>query len=583
MRARQKQFEMRDRLDDLVESESRLRLALSVGAIGAWDYDPINDVLTWDARCKSFFGLSPDAPVTFEGSFVAGLHPDDREATSAAVGRALDPDGNGEYEVEYRTIGHEDGIERWIVAKGGCIFRDGRPVRFLGTVADVSARKTAEIALARSEAALREERRALEILTRTLEEKVAERTFELKEEMANRERAEAALRQSQKMEAVGQLTGGIAHDFNNMLTGVIGSIEILKRRIASGRMEHLDRFMDAAMISAQRAAALTARLLAFSRRQALDSKPTDVNALANSLRELLSRTIGERVTLRFDLEPELPQAVVDANQLESAMLNLVLNARDAMPEGGEITVATRSVDQDAGGYSLEPGRYVAVSVSDTGVGVEPELLDKIFEPFFTTKPLGQGTGLGLSMVYGFVKQTGGDVRVESRVGEGARLTMLLPVATQQGDAVRQEAEPLSQNGNGETVLVVEDEDSVRLLVLEALKELGYNTISASDAQRATVVLNSPTRINLMVSDVGLPGMNGRQLAEVARAGRPNLPILFITAYAENAAIRAGFSGTNMAMITKPFSLAALGLKVAEMLSRRSAQERAAPTASQQAD
>ena len=403
-----------------------------------------------------------------------------------------------------------------------------------------------------------------------LEARVIERTVALTAEMDSRTHAEAALRQSQKMEAVGQLTGGIAHDFNNMLTGVIGALDIMKRRIAAGRIDDLDRFMDAASTSAQRAAGLTARLLAFSRRQSLDSKPIDANRLVEELEDLIRRTIRENIALRIAPGAGVPFAVADANQLESAILNLAINARDAMPEGGQLTIETRFIDLDET-YSeakldIKPGSYVVVAVSDTGVGIAPELLEKVFDPFFTTKPIGQGTGLGLSMVYGFARQSGGQVRVHSTPGVGTSVMIYLPA----GGAVAEEAKAESgtvPEGSGQIVLLVEDDPSVRLLVRDVLEELSYTAIEAKEANGAIPILASGQRIDLMVSDVGLPGMNGRQLAEIARQHRPDLPVLFITGYAENAAIRAAFLGTNMAMITKPFAMNALAEKIAEMLTQ----------------
>jgi CheY-like chemotaxis protein len=372
------------------------------------------------------------------------------------------------------------------------------------------------------------------------------------------------------MEAVGQLTGGIAHDFNNMLTGVIGSLDLIRRRIASGRIEDLGRYMDAASASAQRAAALTQRLLAFSRRQSLDSRPIDVNALIRSLDDLIQRTLSEQIEVQIVLADGLPAGVADDNQLESALLNLVINARDAMPNGGRLTIETSFADVDEAFATpraeLLPGRYVVVAVSDTGVGMDAAILEKVFDPFFTTKPLGQGTGLGLSMVYGFARQNGGAVRIHSRAGQGASVKIYLPAADQvELEALAPVPAPIP-DGAGQAVLVVEDDPSVRLLIHEVLDELGYHAIVADEAHAAIPTLSSGQRLDLMISDVGLPGMTGRELAEVARSHRPDLPILFVTGYAENAAIRSGFLGANMQMITKPFALDVLAGKIGEMLA-----------------
>ncbi len=409
-----------------------------------------------------------------------------------------------------------------------------------------------------------------------LEAQVQERTAELEDaldrlraETADRERAEASLRQSQKMEAVGQLTGGIAHDFNNMLTGIIGSLDLMRRRMATGQVEDLDRYMDAAAASAERAAALTQRLLAFSRRQSLDPKPVEINDLIRSMSDLIERAIDEKVEIRMVLSPELPCGVVDPHQLENAILNLSINARDAMPDGGVLTIETSVVDLGEAHIAtrpgLTPGRYVLLAVSDTGVGMPSDMIEKVFDPFFTTKPLGQGTGLGLSMVYGFVSQSGGQVRIHSQVGLGTSVKLYLPTTDSKPDTPPAAA-LATPHGDGERVLVVEDDAAVRMLVREVLEELEYHAVEFADPLAAVPYLASGARIDLMISDVGLPGMNGRELAETARAHRPDLPILFITGYAENAAIRSGFLGANMAMITKPFSLEELAAKVSQMIA-----------------
>jgi signal transduction histidine kinase len=419
-------------------------------------------------------------------------------------------------------------------------------------------------------------RQALADAASRLEDQVRERTAELEDalarlqaETAERERVESSLRQVQKMEAVGQLTGGIAHDFNNMLTGITGSLDLMRRRIAEGRIDQLDRYMDAASTSAERAAALTHRLLAFARRQSLDPRSVEVNDLIRSISALIEQAVDEAVEFRLVLAPDLPWGHIDANQLENAILNLAINARDAMPNGGVLTVETKLVALDeaalAAWQGLSPGRYLMIAVSDTGVGMAPALIEKAFDPFFTTKPVGQGTGLGLSMVYGFARQSGGAVRIDSQIDVGTSVTLFLPTTEARAPA-GPEAAVRAPRGDGQRVLVVEDDPAVRMLVREVLAELQYQPVEFSDPLAALPYLASPEPIDLMISDVGLPGMNGRQLAETARAHRPDLPILFITGYAENAAIRAGFLGANMAMVSKPFSLSDLAAKVNEMLA-----------------
>jgi signal transduction histidine kinase/ActR/RegA family two-component response regulator len=416
---------------------------------------------------------------------------------------------------------------------------------------------------------LRDRVKEIERAAETLEEKVQQRTADLQAEMASRARAEAALRQSQKMEAIGHLTGGIAHDFNNMLTGIIGSIDIIRRRIATGRLEGLERYMDAAWQSAQRAAALTHRLLAFSRRQSLDSKPIDANALVGSLRDLLERTINESIVLELELSKETGAVVADANQLESSILNLAINARDAMPNGGTLKVATRRVMLDeaaASALTLQPRTYVVVTVTDTGIGMSQELIEQVFDPFFTTKPAGQGTGLGLSMVLGFAQQSGGQVRIQSTLGKGTSVEVFLPAAARAAEEIAAEKTE-APAGDGQTILVVEDDDAVRLLVVSLLDELGYKAIEVSNPRLALPILQANRPIHLMVSDYGMPGMNGRELADVARKHRPALPILFVTGYAETATVRSRFLGENMDLITKPFTMDVLAEKMKTLLAQ----------------
>jgi signal transduction histidine kinase len=397
----------------------------------------------------------------------------------------------------------------------------------------------------------------------TLEQQVEERTAQLRHN-------EEALRQSQKMEAVGQLTGGIAHDFNNMLTGIIGSLELLRRRLARGRTEDLDSLIDLGVTSANRAAGLTHRLLAFSRRQSLDSKPVEMNSLVISMDELLQRSINETIRLDMQLDEQLWVAEADPNQLESALLNLVINARDAMPNGGRLLVSTSNqhFDEDftQGQNNLDAGDYVVLSVTDTGCGMPQSTINRAFDPFFTTKPIGQGTGLGLSMIYGFSKQSGGHAAIHSVVGEGTTVSLFLPRFA--GDLPQDrpldvEHSPLAKNG--ETVLIVEDDPAVRVLVSTVLSDLGYAFVEACDGDSAVPILESAQRIDLLISDVGLPGMNGRQLAEIGRQLRPDLRVLFITGYAEHAGVRGGFLDPGMQMITKPFTFDLLTAKVREMI------------------
>ncbi|HEY8382513.1 MAG TPA: PAS domain S-box protein [Microvirga sp.] len=386
---------------------------------------------------------------------------------------------------------------------------------------------------------------------------------------------EEALRQAQKMEAVGQLTGGIAHDFNNLLAGIVGSLDLMQTRIRQGRIENVERYAQAAMTSAQRAAALTHRLLAFARRQPLDPRPVNVNTLVTSMEDLLRRTIGPSLAMEIVTAGGLWTTLCDPNQLESAILNLAINARDAMPMGGRLVIETANAHLDAAyaaaHQDLAPGQYVMVSVSDTGTGMPPDVIARAFDPFFTTKPLGQGTGLGLSMVYGFAKQSEGHVRIYSQEGQGTSIKIYLP---RHRGAAAEDTLPTGSMAEapraeaGETVLVVEDEPVVRSLIVEVLQDLGYTALEAADGLAGLRLLNNARTIDLLVTDVGLPGLNGRQLADQARERRPHLKVLFITGYAENAALAHGFLEPGMEMITKPFAVDALAAKIRSMISAR---------------
>ncbi len=394
------------------------------------------------------------------------------------------------------------------------------------------------------------------------------------EAAAKIEAMEGQLRQSQKMEAVGQLTGGIAHDFNNLLQGIIGSLDRVQFRIAEGRINDVDRFLKGAIASANRAAALTHRLLAFSRRQPVDPKPVNANQLIVSIEELLRRSMGEAVALSTYLAPDLVLVRCDTNQLENALLNLVINARDALPDGGEVKIRTSNTvldDKSALKYDLPVGGYVLIQVSDTGVGMPPDVQARAFDPFFTTKPIGQGTGLGLSMIYGFVRQSDGAVRIESAPGKGTTIELLLPQFSGTELDERDDSDPTESFSSdlGEIVLVVEDEDVVRLLVVETLQDSGYRPLEAADGQAALRILQSGQRVDLVVTDIGLPGLNGRQLADAARTTRPDLKILFMTGYAETAASNS-FLMPGMEIIAKPFEMDALAKRVQHMLQPKPA-------------
>ncbi|ALN75318.1 PAS domain-containing protein [Aureimonas sp. AU20] len=394
----------------------------------------------------------------------------------------------------------------------------------------------------------------------------------VKAQEAELEAAQEALRQSQKMEAVGQLTGGIAHDFNNLLAGISGSLEMMQTRIGQGRVDEIERYMQGAQGAAKRAAALTHRLLAFSRRQTLAPKPTDVNRLVAEMEELIQRTVGPGITVETVGKPDLWSTLVDPPQLENALLNLCINARDAMPDGGKLTIETNNVwlDQRAGReQDLDAGPYVTMCVTDTGTGMAPDVIERAFDPFFTTKPIGLGTGLGLSMIYGFARQSGGQVRITSELGRGTTLCIYLPRhhgAEEAAAAPPQAPSAIEPVGAGETVLVIDDEPLVRMLVVDVLEDLGYTAIEAGDGPEGLKVLRSDQRIDLLVTDVGLPnGMNGRQVADAARELRPGLKVLFVTGYAENAVLGQGNLEAGMQVVTKPFDMRALADRIRSMI------------------
>ncbi|HZM48046.1 MAG TPA: PAS domain S-box protein [Burkholderiales bacterium] len=405
---------------------------------------------------------------------------------------------------------------------------------------------------------------ALATLNTTLEQRVEERTARLME-------AEEALRQSQKMEAIGQLTGGIAHDFNNLLQGIIGALDMVQKRVTEGRINETSRFLKAALTSAERASSLTHRLLAFSRRQPVDPRPLAPNDLIASTEELLRRSIGEGIKMTIQAADDLWLIRCDANQLENALLNLAINARDAMAHGGTLTITTCNKVLNATEAALrdvKAGDYVCITVRDTGMGMPAEVQSRAFDPFYTTKPIGQGTGLGLSMIYGFVRQSNGGVRIESKVGIGTAVEISLPRFIGDLDPLVSAAptDGDSQLAAGEVVLVVEDEDVVRLLVAEVLGDLGFRALEATDGPSAVRILQSSQRIDLLITDIGLPDVDGRQVADAGRIKRPHLKVLFMTGYAETAASDE-ILDKGMELISKPFTMDSLSAKIRQMMER----------------
>ncbi|MFC3608180.1 hybrid sensor histidine kinase/response regulator [Stutzerimonas tarimensis] len=462
---------------------------------------------------QTILGYAPEEVVGHR--FDEFIVPEDLELTHAAHARAVTSLQLTNLEKRYR---HKDGSLRWISwstsTEGDCVYGYGR---------DVTAEKEQALAL---------------------------------------RQAEDQLRQAQKMEAVGQLTGGIAHDFNNLLGGILGSLELLQLRIAQGRTEQAERYCKMAIGSGQRAAALIHRLLAFARRQPLDPHPVDVARLLEDMADLLRRTLGPAHRLEIAAAADLWITRCDPNGLENTLLNLVINARDAMPGGGTLRLEAGNVAAGAlGKADIDPGDYVWLSVSDSGIGMSREILERVLEPFFTTKAPGQGTGLGLPMVYGFAKQSQGHLRLASEPGHGTRVTLYLPRFIGEPEEQATSRIEAARHDGRKTVLIVEDDAVIRELVAEVLQDLGYRTLTATDGPSGLEILRSDSPLDLLVSDIGLPGFDGHRLADLARELMPALKVLFITGYADDAVGSGGFLGPGMELITKPFDMGDLTAKV----------------------
>jgi PAS domain S-box-containing protein len=508
-----------------LESERRFRLLVE----GVTDYaifmlSPEGYVTNWNAGAERIKG--------YTAAEIVGQHfsrfytPEDADADMPS--KTLDTARReGRYEAEGGRR-RKDGSRFWASVVVDAVYDDGKLIGFAKITRDLSERREAQKQL---------------------------------------EAAREQLFQAQKMEAIGQLTGGLAHDFNNLLAGIVGCLELLRTRLAQGRIGELERYITAAQGASSRAAALTHRLLAFARRQTLDPRPTDANKLVADMEELVQRTVGPAIQVETAQAIGLWPTLCDPNQLENAILNLCINARDAMPEGGRLTIETANMWLDAHAArerDMQPGQYVAICVSDTGVGMSSEVKARAFDPFFTTKPTGQGTGLGLSMIYGFTQQSGGQVRIYSEEGEGTTVRIYLP--RHQGEADEEQEQTMLSDAPraeaGETVLIVDDEPSVRMLVTDVLEELGYAAVEAADGVAGLKLLESDMRIDLLITDVGLPGgVNGRQMADAARRVRPKLRVLFITGYAENASIGNGRLAPGMHVMVKPFGMEMLASRI----------------------
>lgn len=531
--------------------DERLRIALAAGGLGDWSWNASTGLIELSADAATILDLPDVKTITWAEMQQKLLHPDDAPVTHAAVETARSSDGF--YRAEYRSR-MQDGGFKWLATHGRISFSpDGTANAFAGVIQDISERK-------RAEAELRE-------LNESLERRVAAA-------IAEREQAEEALRQAQKMEAVGQLTGGLAHDFNNLLTVVTGNIDMAGRALVATGIEdaRVRRALDSAMKGAERAAALTQRLLAFSRRQPLAPKALDVDKLVLGMSDMLNRSLGEMVKLEIVTAPGLWRVEADPNQLESSLLNLAVNARDAMPQGGNLVIETANArldeDYSAAHAEVAPGLYVMIAVTDTGTGMPKKVQERVFEPFYTTKEVGKGTGLGLSMVYGFVKQSGGHVKIYSEEGEGTTIKIYLPrlMAETLSEQEAQLTPGLELSPSAETILVVEDDDDVRAYTVECLRDLGYRVLEAHDGTSALRLLERQEKpIELLFTDVVMPGMSGRELADAAREQQPLLKVLYTSGYTRNAIVHGGRLDAGVEMIAKPFTYAALAQKVRDVL------------------
>jgi PAS domain S-box-containing protein len=529
-------------------SERKFRVVTNAMPQLVWSNRPDGTFDFYNEQCIEFAGTPPGTDWT------ELLHPEDRDRTRDAWVHSLN---SGEpYEMEYR-FRDKHGEYHWFLARALPVHNnEGKIERWFGTATDITeivAERTAEMAAANEK--LREE-----IFERSLAEE------RLRSEIQERARAEEQLRQASKMEAVGRLTGGLAHDFNNLLTVVMGNVEAMQRKLKDGGDEKIKNYAEFAMQGAKRAAALTKRLLAFSRGQPLDPEPVNANDLVASMTELFARTLGEKVSLKTAVVENLWTVEADPNQFEASLLNLVVNARDAMPKGGSLTIETANVKLDtayaAKHDGVKPGEYVAITVSDTGIGMSPETLARIFEPFFTTKPAGEGTGLGLSQLYGFVKQSGGHVSAESILGSGTKVSIYLPRFTGEGADLKNGKKSHAPEDDRNTVLIVEDDDDVRQYAVSLFRELGYGVLEAADGTAALRILESRPEVRFMFTDVGLPGdYNGKELADEARRRRPYLRVLYTTGYARTDILRQGRLDANAQVVTKPFTFDELSTKV----------------------
>jgi PAS domain S-box-containing protein len=547
-KGRQRQFEARTRMEELHESEERLRTALLAGHLGSWELDLTTSGLTASAAFKAIFGRAADEPFSYE-DLIQSIHQDDRVRMQQAIGVTVEK--STDCAVEFRHV-WPDGSVHWADIRARLVRnRVGRHPHLVGVSSNITVRKTGE--------------ETLRQLNETLEERVAARTTELTAahatvlaEIEQRERAEEQLLQSQKMEMIGQLTGGVAHDFNNLLMAVLANLDLLRKHLPDD--PRTTRLINGALQGAQRGAALTQRLLAFARRQDLKVEPTNLADLIRAAADLIEHSAGAQIEVRLDLPADIPLTLVDASQIELAVLNLVVNARDAMPNGGVLSIAVDHLKAPPAA-ELSAGHYVRLIVSDTGYGMDTETLRKATEPFFSTKELGKGTGLGLSMVHGLAVQLNGALRLRSQVGLGTKAELWLPVTNIPAEEGKPTiAEPKDEATEKITILVVDDDVLIAMSTVDMLEDLGHDVIEANSGDRALEILHDRP-VDLLVTDYSMPRMNGAQLAAAAREIRPELPILLATGYAE---LPAGYA-LELPRIGKPYQQDQLAAEIVKVL------------------
>ena len=550
-KGRQRQFEAKAQLERLFEGEQRLEAAMQAGNLGAWEFDVGTQAVTTSPIYKSLLGRTADEELTHQ-DFLSSVHPEDFAWINDLFQRSLAAK-EGCF-AEYRVI-WPDGSVHWLEGHARYLpGSSGSAGRLVGVTADISERKRSE--------------QSLQQTNEILEQRVAARTAELEDthqkvlaEIEHREKVEEQLHQAQKMEMIGQLTGGVAHDFNNLLMAVLGNLELLRKHLA--RDPQGLRLIEGALQGAQRGAALTQRLLAFARRQTLQVEPAHLGALVLNMRDLIERSVGPTIETRFDVPADLPAALIDSNQIELALLNLAVNARDAMPDGGVLRI---ELDQIAinGADDLALGDYVRISVIDSGAGMDADTLERAVEPFFSTKELGKGTGLGLSMIHGLAQQLNGALRLSSEVGLGTRAELYMPATTeavQQAPALAErpaEAPPRA----GATILLVDDDPLIAMSTVDMLEDLGHTVIEAHSGAKALEALQRADAVDLMITDFAMPGMNGAQLADAVRVKFPGLPVLLATGYAE---LPSG-ARVDLPMLGKPYSQAQLAIEISKLLS-----------------